>query len=82
MCWLIFPISDFEGLISRYVGLVVKFGLWSLIVMKAGCSAREFILWSMFNLVVISLASLFMLFIVVSGAFLYVCFTLFDVSFL
>ena len=45
MCLLIFPISDFEGLINRYVGLVVKFGLWSLI-MKAGCSAMELILWS------------------------------------
>ena len=73
MCLLIFPISDFMGLISRYVGLLVKFGLWSLIGMKAGYSAMEFILWSMFNLVAMSLASLFMLFIVVSGAFLYVC---------
>ena len=41
MSFLIFPISDFEGLINRYVGLVLKFGLWSLLVMKTGCSAVE-----------------------------------------
>ena len=60
----------------------MKFSLWSLIVMKPGCSAMEFILWSMFNFVAISLASLFILFIVISGAFLYICVTLFVVSFL
>ena len=27
ICLLIFPISDFEELINRYVGLVMKFGL-------------------------------------------------------
>ena len=27
ICLLIFPISDFEGLINRYDGLVLKFGL-------------------------------------------------------
>ena len=36
---------------------------------KAGCSAIEFILWFMFNFVAISLVSLFVLFIVISGAF-------------
>ena len=81
-CLQIIPISDFGQLINRYVGLVMNFGLWSLIVIKAGCSVMEFILWSIFNLVAISLASLFILFIVISGAFLYICFTLFVVSFL
>ena len=32
---LIFPISDLVGLISRQVGLLAKFGLWSLRVMNA-----------------------------------------------
>ena len=32
---LILPTSDLVGLISRQVGLLVKFGLWSLRVMNA-----------------------------------------------
>ena len=32
---LIFPISDLVGLISRQVGLLARFGLWSLRVMNA-----------------------------------------------
>ena len=36
---LIFPISDLVGLISRQVGLLAKFGLWSLRVMNASLLA-------------------------------------------
>ena len=32
---LILPISDLVGLISRQVGLLTKFGLWSFIVINA-----------------------------------------------
>ena len=34
----ILPISDLFGLISRYVGLFSKFGLWSFSVMNASLS--------------------------------------------
>ena len=82
ICLQIIPISDFVVLINRCDGLVLKFSLWSLIVIKAGCLAIEFILWSMFNFVAISLASLFKLFIVISGAFSYICVLLFVIWFL
>ena len=36
---LILPISDLVGLISRQVGLLAKFGLWSLRVMNASLLA-------------------------------------------
>ena len=35
ICLLTLPISDLAGLIRRQVGLLAKFGLWSLRVMKA-----------------------------------------------
>ena len=49
ICLLILPISDFVGLISRQVGLLSKFGLWSFNVIKASFSAVVLTLSSRFN---------------------------------
>ena len=67
---LIFSNSVFVGLISRYEGFISKSFLWSFIVMKAG---KQFTFWSIFSCLAISMASLFMLFFVFSGSFLYSC---------
>ena len=50
---LILPISDLVGLISRQVGLLAKFGLWSLRVMKASLFAVMSTLSSMPSFVAI-----------------------------
>ena len=43
-CLLNFPISGLHGLISRHVGLFMKFSLWSLRVTKESLSAVVLIL--------------------------------------
>lgn len=45
-----FPISDLAGLISRHVGELLKFGLWSFKVMKASRLAMVSILSANSNL--------------------------------
>lgn len=52
-----FPISDLAGLISRHVGELLKFGLWSFKVMKASRLAMVSILSANSNLSAIVFAS-------------------------
>ena len=54
---LIFPISLFDGLMRRQVGLERKFSLWSFMVMNASGFARMSTRSSIPNSVVIVLAS-------------------------
>ena len=56
---LILPISDLVGLISRQVGLLAKFGLWSLRVMNASLLAVLSTLSSIPSFVVMFLLSAF-----------------------
>ena len=46
ICLLIIPTSDLEGLISLHVGLLLKFGLWSLSVIKLSFVASELMRFS------------------------------------
>ena len=57
---LILPISDLVGLISRQVGLLAKFGLWSLRVMNASLLAVLSTLSSIPSFVVMFLFSAWM----------------------
>ena len=54
---LILPISDLVRLISRQVGLLAKFGLWSLRVMKVSLFAVMSTLSSMPSFVAILLST-------------------------
>ena len=67
---LILPISDLVGLISRQVGLLAKFGLWSLRVMNASLLAVLSTLSSIPSFVVMFLFSAWMACTVSGCAFL------------
>ena len=67
---LILPISDLLGLISRKVGLLAKFGLWSFSVMKASLLAVMSTLSSMPRFVAMFLFSEWMARVVLGCAFL------------
>ena len=68
---LILPISDLVGLISRQVGLLAKFGLWSLRVMNASLLAVLSTLSSIPSFVLTSLSlRLFGLLYATSGGLL------------
>ena len=66
----ILPISDLVGLISRQVGLLAKFGLWSLRVMNASLLAVLSTLSSIPSFVVMFLFSAWMACTVSGCAFL------------
>ena len=57
MDWLTFPISLFDGLMRRQVGLERKLSLWSFMVMNASGFARMSTRSSIPNSVVMVLAS-------------------------
>ena len=67
---LILPISDLLGWISRQVGLLAKFGLWSFSVMKASLLAVMSTLSSMPRFVAMFLFSEWMARVVLGCAFL------------
>ena len=67
---LILPISDLVGFISRQVGLLAKFGLWSLRVMNASLLAVLSTLSSIPSFVVMFLFSAWMACTVSGCAFL------------
>ena len=67
---LTFPISDLVGLISRQVGFLAKFGLWSLRVMNASLLAVLSTLSSIPSFVVMFLFSAWMACTVSGCAFL------------
>ena len=68
---LILPISDLVGFISRQVGLLAKFGLWSFNVINASLLAAASTLSSMPSFVAIFLFSVWMSRMVLGCAFLY-----------
>ena len=67
---LILPILDLVGLISRQVGLLAKFGLWSFSVMNASLLAVMSTLSSMPSFVAMFLFSEWMACVVLGCAFL------------
>ena len=67
---LILPISDLVGLISRQVGLLAKFGLWSFSVMNASLLAVVSTLSSIPSFAAIFLFSVWMSRMVLGCAFL------------
>ena len=70
ICLPINPISDLEGLISLHLGLLLKFGLWSLSVIKLSFVASESMRSSRSRLFAIFFSSAIIFAVVFGDAFL------------